>query len=228
MEIPSVPDPNAVNIQPSKPGGSGTRLAEDFDTFLTLLTTQLANQDPLDPLNSNEFVAQLVSFSGVEQAINTNTKLDSLVGLLTTSQAAAAVGFLGTTVEAKGDTAALANGEATYIYNLPGNAASTTIQIRDDQGDIVFSGGGAVTAGDHTYVWDGRDSSGNTLPDGNYSISVSATDSFGNPIDATTRVSGRVTGVDTSSGSPVLTINGVQIPFSDVVSVREADQNTTI
>ncbi len=227
MDIPSVPDPNAINIQPSK-SDSGTRLAEDFDTFLSLLTTQLANQDPLDPLDSNEFVAQLVSFSGVEQAINTNTKLDSLVGLLTTSQTAAAVGFLGTTVEAKGDTATLANGEATYIYNLPANAASTTIQIRDDQGNIVFTGSGEVAAGDHTYVWDGRDSNGTALPDGVYSISVTAKDSFGKPIDATTRISGRVTGVDTSSGSPVLTINGAQVPFEDIVSVRETDPGTAL
>jgi len=228
MEIPSVPDPTAINIQPNKPSDGSTRLAENFDTFLTLLTTQLSNQDPLDPLDSNEFVAQLVSFSGVEQAINTNTKLDNLVRLLSSSQTAAAVGFLGTTVEAKGDTAPLANGEARYVYSLPTNAASTTIEIRDDQGNIVFTGGGDVAAGDHAYVWDGRDSAGVSLPDGNYSIAVSATDTLGNPIDATTRVSGRVTGVDTSSGAPVLTVNGAQVPFDDIVSVRETNPGATL
>lgn len=223
MNIPSVPDPNAINIQPRKPSGGSTGLANNFNTFLTLLTTQLSNQDPLDPLKSNEFVAQLVSFSGVEQAINTNTKLDSLVGLLSSSQTASAVGFLGTTVGAKGDTAPLADGAANYFYNLPTNAATVTVEIRNDQGDIVFSGDGDVAAGDHAYTWDGRNSAGVAQPDGNYSIAVSATDDSGKPIAATTRVSGRVTSVDTSSGTPVLTINGAQIPLGDIVSVRETN-----
>ncbi len=226
--IPTVPDPNAVTIASSQPKSSGLRLSEDFDTFLTLLTTQLSNQDPLDPLDSNEFVAQLVSFSGVEQAINTNTKLDDLIGLLSANQTAAAVGLLGTTVDAKGDSATLANGEARYIYGLSANAASTTIEIRNDQGQLVYTGGGEVAAGEYTFVWDGRDNNGVSQPDGVYSITVTAKDARGDPVETSTRITGRVTGVDTSSGKPVLTVNGVEVPMDDVVSVRETTSPPSI
>lgn len=220
--IPTVPDPNAVTVAPNQPKSSGLRLSEDFDTFLTLLTTQLSNQDPLDPLDSNEFVSQLVSFSGVEQAINTNTKLDDLIGLMSANQTAAAVGLLGATVDAKGDSATLANGEARYIYELSANAAATTIEIRNDQGQLVYTGSGEVAAGEHNFVWDGRDNNGVAQPDGTYSITVTAKDARGDPVETSTRISGRVTGVDTSSGTPVLTVGGVEVPMDDVVSVRES------
>ncbi|MFQ5785758.1 MAG: flagellar hook assembly protein FlgD [Alphaproteobacteria bacterium] len=202
---------------------SRTSLAGDFDTFLTLLTAQLSNQDPLDPLNSNEFVAQLVSFTGVEQAVNTNTNLEKLVDLFTGNQAAAAVGYLGTTVEAKGNAAVLGNGSASFDYSLPENAAATDIVIQNAQGAVVFTGNGEPTAGEHSFVWDGLDDNGVQQPDGTYTITVTARDAAGAPITVETRMQGRVTGVDTLDGELTLIVNGVPVPFSDVISVRESD-----
>lgn len=208
-------------VQASAADRSRTSLTNDFDNFLTLLTTQLSHQDPLDPVNSNEFVQQLVSFTGVEQAVNTNSNLEQLISLLKLDQSASAVGYLGKTVEAEGDSTVLAGGSATFHYALPENAESTTIQVINDQGKIVYSAPGPAEAGDHTLVWDGRDNNGVKQPDGTYRISVSARNADDDLLAATTKMSGKVTKVETVDGSIVLTVNGVGVPVDKVISVAE-------
>src|SRR5918911_3460789 len=95
-----------------------TGLGENFDTFLKLLTTQIKNQDPLQPLDSNQFTQQLVQFSQVEQAINTNDKLSSLVTLQSTNQMVNSLSLVDRTIEFTGDTAPLSNGQAKWSYTL--------------------------------------------------------------------------------------------------------------
>lgn len=198
-------------------------LSNDFDSFLTLLTTQLSHQDPLDPVDSNEFVAQLVSFTGVEQAINTNSNLEELINLLSANRIAGAVGLLGTTVEIAGNTASLGDDGAEYQYSLPENSAITGILIKSSAGQIVFSGSGEITAGAHSFVWDGRDNNGVQQPPGNYTISVTAKDANDELLEVSTSVTGRVTGIDTADGGIVLTVNGVPVPFENIISVKESD-----
>src|SRR5215217_8309301 len=82
-------------------------VAQNFQTFLQLLTTQLKNQNPLDPLDTNQFTQQLVQFAQVEQQMNMNSSLSTLIALQTATQASAAMGFLGSTVVVNGDTSAL-------------------------------------------------------------------------------------------------------------------------
>ncbi len=223
-----------MEVNPNLPAATSivergrTTLATNFDNFLTLLTTQLKNQDPLDPLDSNEFVAQLVSFTGVEQAINMNSNLELLISLFKVSQTASAVDYLGTTVEAKGDTTALAGGEAIYNYRLPESVTSTGVLITNDQGDIVFSGTGEIFAGDHVFVWDGRDKNGDVQPDGFYKISLSALDADDGIISVATTVSGRVTGIQSLDDGLVLVVNGVNVPFENIVSVVESDPQLTL
>ena len=200
---------------------SRATLAINFDNFLTLLTTQLSQQDPLDPLDSNEFVAQLVSFTGVEQAINTNANIEKLIDLIKVVQSASAVGYLGTTIEAKGDTAMLADGEATYVYSLPETVATTSIVITNDQGEVVYVGEGETAAGEHSFVWNGRNNAGLPQPDGTYRISLSARDAEDNVVPVTTKISGRVTGVESAEGGLVLVVNGATVPFDHVISVTE-------
>ncbi len=200
---------------------SRTTLANDFDNFLTLLTTQLTQQDPLDPLDSNEFVAQLVSFTGVEQAINSNANLETLIGLMRSGQSVAAVGYLGTTIEAEGDTAPLRGGEASYAYSLPRDVAATGIVIVNDRGEAVYSGTGETAAGEHTFVWNGRNANGVPQPDGEYTIRVTARDGQDADVPATTTVSGRVTGVETQGGEFTLIVGGVAVPLNHVISVTE-------
>ena len=201
---------------------SKAKLATDFDQFLKLLTAQLQNQDPLDPLSSNEFVQQLVSFTGVEQAIATNANLENLIALNKASQAAMAIGYLGTTIQAEGNKITLADGEARFLYTLPESAASTGILIANDSGETVFVGQGKTTAGEHGFVWDGRDADGNLQPDGIYKITVSGFSSDETLLSIPTIIGGRVTGVETVDGSILLTVNGISVPIEDIRSVVES------
>ena len=201
---------------------SRAKLATDFDQFLKLLTAQLQNQDPLDPLNSNEFVQQLVSFTGVEQAIATNANLENLIALNKAGQAASAVGYLGTTIEATGNQIVLAGGEARFLYTLPENAASTGILIADESGKTVFVGEGNITAGEHGFVWDGRDANGVPQPDGIYKVTVSGFTGDDRLLSIPTVIGGRVTRVETVDGGIQLTVNGIAVPIEEMLSVAES------
>ncbi|HEX7104832.1 MAG TPA: flagellar hook assembly protein FlgD [Acidothermaceae bacterium] len=201
-------------------------LAQDFDSFLSLLTTQLKNQDPLAPMDSTQFTTQLVQFSQVEQSINTNARLDQLVKLQSGSQAVSAVSFVGKAVEAFGDAMVLSDGAASYVYKLPHDVASATITIKDGSGKIVRTITGAPTAeGKHVLSWDGKDDQGNALADGTYTFSVDAKDSEGAAVDVTTAVAGTVLGVTVDKGTVVLDLGGGQlVRVTDVFTVTEPPQ----
>ncbi len=199
---------------------AGTTLAENFDSFLTLLTTQLQNQDPLEPLNSNEFTAQLVGFSGVEQAIATNKNLEDLIALQLSTQAAGIVSYLGKEIEAEGTTALLADGSATWNYSLPDGVATSSILVTDESGRAVYATQGETGAGDKSFVWDGRDNQGVPLPDGRYVLTVTARDEAGNVLPVTTTINGVVDGVEAADDVQYLTIGDLRVPLSSVLKVR--------
>ncbi len=209
---------------PTTGGGTNaaeTSLAETFDTFMALLTTQLKNQDPLDPMRSEEFTQQLVQFTGVEQSINTNKKLDQLVQLQTSSQLNSAVSFIGKTVEVVSDLLLLKDGAAKVSYGLDRNATQTIISITDQNGRAVRSVQGEIAAGRHEFEWDGRDSNGAQVPDGVYGFSVVATDADEQTIDTVAASFGRVTGVEVVDNAPRLNIGELGVPFDAVFAVRE-------
>lgn len=199
---------------------AAAQLSQTFDQFLTLLTTQLKFQDPLEPLDSNEFVNQLVQFSNVEQQIASNVKLDQLIGLQGNNQVSAALGYIGQTVEAKGDTAPLANGKAEYTYTLEGGAATTTIGVVNSAGQIVYTAPAETQAGKHSFVWDGLDNNGVLQPDGPYKIQVVAQKADGSPVNVSTGIVGQVTGVDTSSGALSLSLGSVSLSFDQITAVK--------
>src|SRR5579863_8684834 len=116
MTVSSV---SATTSDTSGLASDGDTIAGNFDTFLTLLTTQLQNQNPLDPLDTNQFTSQLVQFSSVEQELKTNDYLSSLVQSTQNSQASAAVSYIGKTVTSTGVDSDLVNGQATWSFNLP-------------------------------------------------------------------------------------------------------------
>lgn len=196
-------------------------LADTFDTFLALLTTQLQNQDPLDPMKSSEFTSQLVQFAGVEQAINSNQKLDQLVQLQTSNQLNSAVSFIGKTVEVISDLLLLKDGAAKISYGLDRNAAQTFISITDENGRVVRTVQGETAAGRHEFEWDGRDTNGVQMSDGVYGFSVIATDGDDETIDTIAASFGRVTGVEIVENAPRLNIGELGVPFDAVFAVRE-------
>ena len=196
-------------------------LANNFNTFLTLLTEQLKNQDPLSPLDSTQFVSQLVQFSGVEQQINQNSKLESLINQNAASAATSAVGFIGKQADVLATTSDLKGGVARWTYATDPSAASTSILVKDAKGKIVYQGDGETGAGDHSFVWDGKDNAGRPLPDGAYDLEVSALDENGNIVPASVSTSVTITGADFSGTEPALLAGDLRIAFADILAVRE-------
>ena len=197
---------------------SAASIAGNYDTFLSLLTTQLKNQDPLDPLDTNQFTSQLVQFSSVEQQLQSNQYLQTLVQSTQNSSANAAVGYIGKTVTSSGVDSDLANGQATWSFNLP-QAANVTVTIKDANGNQVYSESGSLGAGPGQFNWDGIGSDGSTEPNGSYSISIDAKTAQGAYVAASTETTGVVTGVDLTGSEPSLRVGSTNVKLSAVTSV---------
>jgi flagellar basal-body rod modification protein FlgD len=195
------------------------QLSGNFDTFLQLLTTQLQNQDPLSPMDSNQFTQQLVEFSQVEQQIDSNTNLQTLISQGTTQSGAYATSYLGKTVTVTGGQGALTGGQAAWNYNLASASTSTTLTVLNANNQAVFTTSGGTAAGSNSFSWNGEDNNGNQLPDGTYTLNVNASNS-GTAVTSTVTSSGVVNEVDMSNGSPQLMIGGMQVPLSSIGEVQ--------
>ncbi|NFV79669.1 flagellar hook assembly protein FlgD [Magnetospirillum aberrantis] len=198
---------------------SSTSLSASYEMFLTLLTTQLQTQNPLDPVDSTEFTSQLATYASLEQQIETNDKLDSVLSSMDSLSFSTGVGYIGLTVEAEGDTLSVDSDgtvDGSWKYELDSAAEDVTLTIVDSSGNTVWSGSGETSAGSHSLTWDGTDSDGDAVSSGEYTLVVTATDADGDSIDTTTSIVGTVTAVDSSSGSTVLEIGDTEIDLSDV------------
>ncbi|MEA2836302.1 MAG: flagellar basal-body rod modification protein FlgD [Bradyrhizobium sp.] len=194
-------------------------LAGNFQTFLTLLTTQLQNQNPLDPLDTNQFTQQLVQFAGVEQQLRTNDQLNSLVTLQQTAQSTQALGFVGKTAVVDGSTTNLVNSAATWTLGVEKNS-NVAITIANSAGQNVFSGNYPVTAGaNQAFSWDGKGIDGTRWPDGKYTLTATALDATGNPVAVSTQIQGVVNSVDLTQSPPLLSINGQTYTVSQIKSI---------
>jgi flagellar basal-body rod modification protein FlgD len=210
---------NAAAAPTPAPSTSTTGLGSDFKTFLTLLTTQLQNQDPLSPLDTNQFTQQLVSFSQVEQAINANDKLANLVSLQSTDQSISALPLVGHTIQYADNQGALVNGQATFGYNLPSNAASANIVITDANGQTVFQTPAVTASGFHSFPWDGTSLDGSKAADGVYRFNVTAAGSDQSTIQATLSAYGNISSVSVTNGAASLDIGGVIEPLSKIMQL---------
>lgn len=199
--------------------GSSTSIANNFDQFLTLLTTQLKNQSPLDPLDTNQFTQQLVQFAGVEQQLKQNETLTALLAVNKATTGASAIGFVGQTITADGAATQLKDGRAEWRLNAS-KGGTATITIKDSSGKVVYSGTKTLTAGDQTYSWDGTTSTGADAPDGEYSITVDGKDISGAAITVKTEITGKVDGIDFSTTVPTLLIGSLKVSLDKVKSVK--------
>jgi flagellar basal-body rod modification protein FlgD len=208
-------DPSGATLSTT----ADTTLAGNFQTFLTLLTTQLQNQNPLDPLDTNQFTQQLVQFAGVEQQLKTNDQLTSLVSLQQTAQSTQALGFVGKTAVVDGSTTNLVSSAATWNLSVPTNS-NVAITIANSTGQNVFSGTYPVTAGDNqAFAWDGKGNDGTQWPDGKYTMTATALDASGNPVAVSTQIRGVVNSVDLTQQPPLLSINGQTYTVNQIKSI---------
>ena len=201
--------PTTTNPSATDAASAQQTLAGNFSTFLTLLTSQLQNQDPLSPMDSTQFTQQLVQFSQVEQQIKTNQNLEGLASQYQAASAGAALSYLGRAALIQSDTTRLTGGQANWGYSLPTTASSVRLEVRDASNRTVAQANGVVTAGDHVYTWDGKDANGNTMPTGNYHLVVTAQDASGGAITSTITTQEVIRGVDFSGTTPqIITDSG--------------------
>ncbi len=194
-------------------------IKEDLNDFLKLLTTQLQHQDPLEPMNANEFTQQLVQFASVEQQIQQNANLENLIDMTASNQVGQMVSFLDKAIDYHGDQLPLSDGRAKAVYVLSEPASDVQVEIVDAAGKTVYSEPGAGTIGSHAFDWDGRDRHGNGLADGVYTLSVKAIDADGAPLDVATTVSAIVDSVESIDGRMVLMAGGAAVGLDQVVGI---------
>ncbi|WP_165943460.1 flagellar hook assembly protein FlgD [Roseicella aquatilis] len=200
-------------------------LGGDFNTFLTLLTTQLKNQDPTQAMDTETMVNQLTQFASVEQQISMNTNLEKLIGLQQASSLTAAAPLVGKTVEIESDRLPLQDGKA--VLRLPAAGAATVAQvtIADATGRVVRQQEVTLGGAAQDWAWDGKDSAGKAQADGVYSYSVAGRDAAGTAQDVTATVLGRVTGAERTAaaqgGDLQLVLGKLSVDFDAVRSLAQ-------
>lgn len=214
-----------------KINNSRTSLANNEQTFLKLLTTQLKNQDPLSPTDTTQMTSQITQMTGVEQQLVTNDLLAALVGMNTGTGLSEGVSMIGKSVTATNDNSTLKDGKATFSWTQAGGSTALTVEVKNAAGKVVRT----LTpddqkSGDHTLTWDGKDDAGVQLDNGGvYTVNVKAKGADGKDIKVTNvkgRTEGVVTAVDNSTGQPKVIINGEAIPIDNVIGITAAAANS--
>lgn len=205
----------------TKTDDARSKLSGSFDTFLQLLTAQLRNQDPTNPLDSSQFTQQLVQYSQVEQQIETNDQLKSLLGSQTAATTNAALGFLGRTVTVEAAETSLTDQGAQWTYTLPKSAKEATVIVRDASGKEIGRAPAERAAGSHIFDWDGRNSRGERMADGVYTLSVSAIDNDDQAIKAAIQVQTKVASVETGPDGIQLVTPIGRKAMESVIAIRD-------
>jgi flagellar basal-body rod modification protein FlgD len=213
---------NTSSTNGSTTSGARQALGSDLQNFLKLLTTQLQNQDPTAPIDTNQMTQQIAMLSQVEQQINTNENLEQLISMYTSAQVGTAVSYIGKQVDAEGNQSVLKNKQANFVYNLASKASTVTVSVLDSTGAVIYSANAnQMEQGRNEIGWDGRTTAGSTAPDGVYSFKVTAKDATGKEIKATTYTTGLVSSVDTQDGLTSLSLGqGLFVPLEKVKSIR--------
>ena len=212
--IPSTSAP-AASTTSSTSLVSNQEIASNFTTFLKLLTTQLQNQDPTSPMDTNQFTQQLVQFAQVEQQMQQNSQLSTLVSLQQADQATALLSYVGATVAVDGSNSNLKDGTAGWNLSAT-KPAMANVTVTDSTGQTVYKTSVAVNAGNQSFVWNGVGNDGKQWPDGTYKITVTAVDANNQPTTVATEVQGKVDSVDLTQNPPTLQINGQAFSLTQI------------
>ncbi len=227
---------NAAAGAQTKSTQSGQKLAQDMDQFMNLLVTQLQNQDPLDPMDANEFTSQLVQFAGVEQQIQGNANMEKMIDMQQTTLLGYMVSYIGAGIEIDSQDLPLIGGTvndagfptsgglAAGSYELEGRATKSTITITSDSGKVVFWGDGEIGEGRHEFLWEGNDNQGMPVADGIYKFQVSALDYEGEPVNIKHTVMGIVDSISMENGEALMNVGSGQFTLSEVLSIRKGLQ----
>lgn len=196
-----------------------TALSSNFGDFLNMLMTQLQNQDPTDPLDTNQFTSELVQFSGVEQQINTNSSLTQLIQLTQSGEVMQGTTMTGKQVTVTSNEIPLQDGTGSVSFNASAGQ-QVAISIYNSAGQDVRDAVVTAQAGSNTWPWNGEDNSGNSLPDGAYKIAVVGANADGTTAALPFTVTGTATGVQSTSNGVQLELGALPVSFSAVQSIN--------
>jgi len=218
---PSTTTPNTSTAQAAGVVGS-QQLAGNFNTFLKLLTSQLQHQDPLNPLDTNQFTQQLVEFASVEQQVNMNSNLQTLISMQQSTESLQALQLVGANVTINSNTATLSKATgspATWGFSSP-SPATGAVTITSSTGQVALTGTISLSAGSQSFTWNGQGNNGVAWPDGNYTLSINATGANGQPVTVSTQVQGTISSIDVSKNPPQVTVGGQSYPISAIQSIN--------
>ena len=201
-------------------------LAKNYTTFLTLLTTQLQHQDPSSPMSTDSFTTQLAQFTGVEQQVETNEKLSSLISLNESSQLNTASDLVGQTATATTTSLPLQNGSASLSFTGT-SGESVAIAVANAAGTIVKNDVVTASSGTNTWTWDGKDNSGNTLANGAYNVAVKTIDSARTTSDVTFTVNGTITAVTKGDSDMNVEMGSVTVPMTNVSNISSKSSSSS-
>ena len=219
MSIDSISTAAASSADAAK-----TTMADDFDDFLLILTAQLQNQDPLDPMDSSEFTNQLVMFSDLEQSIAQNSNLEDLVSLNKGNEAISAVGYIGKTIKADHNEFFVdGDGSAVELsYTFPEEGASGLLTIYDPDGKLVYQQAPILDQGEHDLTWNPQNADGANWPAGVYRFQVDAVNANDQPINNMSySISGAVTAVEYSDTSTLLSMGQAKVDIGKVTAIKQ-------
>jgi flagellar basal-body rod modification protein FlgD len=206
-------------VSPATPAAAAASdqamIADNFTTFLQLLTTQLKNQNPMDPLDTNQFTQQLVQFAQVEQQMKSNDQLKTLIAIDQSAQNSVAMSYVGQTVVVDGASTQLTSTGANWVFNIA-KPSTATVTIKDSTGQTAYTGTFAVNPGNQSFSWDGKGNDGKQWPDGNYTLSATAVDANKQSVAISTEVTATVDSVDLTQDPPLLSINGQNFTMSKI------------
>jgi flagellar basal-body rod modification protein FlgD len=209
----SISATQAGTANPAARANNTTGLGADFNTFLTLLTTQLQNQDPTNAMDANQMTQQLVQFASVEQQIKVNTNLERLLSVEQGNQLVSAAPLMGRLVEVESDSLALQGGQAALRLPAAGQATRAEISVQDASGRLLRRTEVALGGSATSWNWDGRDTNGAQLADGAYRFTITGLRADGTTTPVEASVLARATAVDRREGEVRLGLGALSVNF---------------
>ena len=178
-------------------------------------------------MDTDSFTQELVEFASVEQQIDMNTNMQTLISMQQTTEATSAMQLVGSTVTISGNSSTLSNATNTpATWSLTTTTPATAnVTITSAAGTTAYTGTVALNAGTQTYTWNGQGTNGQTWPDGTYTIAITATGANGQPVTVSTQTQGTVSGVNLSNNPPTLTVNGQSVQISQITSITNGSQS---
>ena len=213
---------NSATTAQATTTGAASKLNADFDMFLKLLTAQMQNQDPLDPMDTAQYTQQLVQYSQVEQSIEQTGTLKSILSSLGTQNLTQASSLVGRRIEADSQYAGLTDTPAQWGWTGTREVETITATITDEKGRVVDTRTVAAGAASGSLIWDGLTSSQRQMPAGTYKLDLKGVDTGGNEVPITIRSTGTVSDVQLENGAVSVTVNGASFSASELTRIGNA------